>query len=101
MFYTLCVISWILPKDHELYLSYNSCFSNVTLSKFIERLTSQYTLCKGITLPDIRKVNLAKQVIPKKFDYFVCQNSDLHHCIKMSILGPKFVNCCFTIRKYM
>ena len=23
---TLCVHSWILPKDHELYLSYNSSF---------------------------------------------------------------------------
>ena len=66
------VHSWILPKDHELYLSYNSSFLNVTLSKFIERLTSQYVLCKGITLHDTRKeANFAKHVIPKKFDYFV------------------------------
>ena len=76
--FTLRVHSWILPKDHELYLSYNSSFLNVTLSKFIERLTSQYVLCKGITLHDTRKeVNFAKHVIPKKFDYFVFQNSYL------------------------
>ena len=47
--FTLRVDLWILPKDHELYLSYNSSFSNVTLSKFIERLTSQYMLCKSVT----------------------------------------------------
>ena len=35
-------------------------------------------LCKGITLPDKRKkVNFVKHVIPKKFDYFLFQNSDL------------------------
>ena len=47
--FTLLVHSWILPKDHELYLSYNSSSSNVSLSKFI----------------------------PKQFDYFVFHNSDL------------------------
>ena len=50
----------------------------MTFSKFIERLTSQYMFCKGITLPDTRKkVNFARHVIPKKFDYFVFQNSNL------------------------
>ena len=74
--FTLLVHSWILPKDHELYLSYNSSSSNVSLAKFIERLTSQDMLWKGITLPDTRKeVNFAKHVIPKKFDYFVFHNS--------------------------
>ena len=78
MHFNLRVHSWILPKDHELHLSYKSSFSNVTLSKFIERLTSQYMLCKGIRLPDIRKeVNFAKHTIPKKLDYFVFQNSGL------------------------
>ena len=73
--FTLRVHSWILPKDHELNLSYNSSFSNVTLSKFFKWLTSQ---CKGITLPYTRKeVNFAKHVIHKKFDYFVFQNSYL------------------------
>ena len=48
--FTLRVHSWILPKHHELYLSYNSSFSNMTLPKFIEQLTSQYMLCKDITL---------------------------------------------------
>ena len=77
-YFTLRVHSWILPKDYELYLLHNSFFSNVTLSKFIERPTSQYMLCKGITLPDTRiEVNFAKQVIPEKIDYFVFQNSDL------------------------
>ena len=38
--FTLRVHSWILPKNHELYLSYNSSFSNMTLPKFIEQLTS-------------------------------------------------------------
>ena len=33
--FILRVHSWIFPKDHELYLSYNSSFSNVTLAKFI------------------------------------------------------------------
>ena len=48
------------------------------MSKFIGKLTSQYMLCKGITLPDKRKkVNFVKHVIPKKFDYFLFQNSDL------------------------
>ena len=76
--FTLRVHSWIPPKDHEMYLSYNSSSSNFTLSKFIERLTSQYMLWKGITLPDTRKeVNFAKHVIPKKLDYFVFHNSDL------------------------
>ena len=79
---TLRVHSWILPKDHELYLSYNSSFSNVALSKFIERLTRQYMWCKGIALPDTRKeVNFAKHVILKKFDYFVFQNSDLQQSL--------------------
>ena len=69
--FTLRVHSWILPKVHELYLLYNSSFSNVTLSKFIEQLTSQYMLCKGIALPDTRKeVNFTKHVIPKKIDFF-------------------------------
>ena len=50
----------------------------MTLSKFIEQLTSQYMLCKGITLPDTRKeTNFVKHVIHKTFDYFVFQNSDL------------------------
>ena len=48
--FTLRVHSWILSKHHELYLSYNSSFSNMTLPKFIEQLTSQYMLCKDITL---------------------------------------------------
>ena len=35
-------------------------------------------LCKDITLLDTRKeVNFAKHVLPKIFDYFVFQNSDL------------------------
>ena len=33
--FTFRVPSWILPKDHELYLSYNSFFSNVTLPKLL------------------------------------------------------------------
>ena len=41
------VHSWILPVDHELYLSCNSSFLNVTFSTFVERL-SQFTLCQGI-----------------------------------------------------
>ena len=62
MFYTLRVHSWIFPKYHELYLSYNSSFPNVTLSKFIEQLTSQYMLYKDSTLPDTRKeLNFAKR----------------------------------------
>ena len=80
MFYifTLHVHSWILPKDHELYLSYNISFSNVTLSKFMKQLTSQYMLCNGITSPDTRnEINFVKHVIRKTFDYFVFQNSDL------------------------
>ena len=76
--FTLHVHSLVLPKDHELYLSYNSFFLNVTLSTFIERLTSQYMLCRGITLPKTRKeINFVKHVIPKKFDYFAFQKSDL------------------------
>ena len=35
-YFTLRVHSWFLPKGYELYLSHNSSFSNVTLSKFIE-----------------------------------------------------------------
>ena len=82
LYFTLCVYSWILPKDHELYLSCNSSFSNVTLSKFIERLTSQYMLCKGITLPDARKeIIFVKHVIPTTFNYFVFQNSDLQQSL--------------------
>ena len=50
----------------------------MTLSKFIERVTSQYIVCKGITLPDTRKeVNFEKHVIPKYFDYFAFQKCDL------------------------
>ena len=49
----------------------------MTLSKFIEQLTSQYILSKSITLPDTRKeINLLKHIIPKTFYYFVFQNSD-------------------------
>ena len=82
--FTLRVHSWILPKDHELYLSYN------ILSKFIERLTSQYVLCKGITLHDTRKeVNFAKHVIPKKFDYFVFQKFD--YFVFAAGIAPRWV----------
>ena len=88
--FTLPVPSWILPKFHELYLLYHSSISNVTLSKFIERLSSQYMLCKGITLPDTRKeVNFAKHVILKKFDYFIFQKICSNYCIKMSICEVK------------
>ena len=35
-------------------------------------------LCKGITLHNTRKErNFVKRFIPKKFDYFVFQDSDL------------------------
>ena len=40
--FTLRVQSWIFQKDHDLYLSHNSSISNVTFSKFIERLIGQY-----------------------------------------------------------
>ena len=99
--FTLPVPSWILPKFHELYLLYHSSISNVTLSKFIERLSSQYMLCKGITLPDTRKeVNFAKMSFLKKliilnFKTVICSN----HCIKMSILDPNVVNCWFSHQK--
>ena len=76
MNFTVRVHSWILPVDHELYLLYNSSFLDVTFSTFVERL-SQFTLCQGITLPDLRKeINFVKHVLPKKFNYFDYINID-------------------------
>ena len=34
--FTVRVPSWILPVDHELYLSYNSSFLIVTFSTFVK-----------------------------------------------------------------
>ena len=48
--FTVRVHSWGLPDNHELIQSYDVSF-NVTLSQFIERLSS-YKLCSGITLWD-------------------------------------------------
>ena len=76
----------------------------MTLSKFFGRLTSQYVLCKGNTLPDTRKeVNFAKHVIPKIFDSFLFQNSDFQQPLQQDgCLGPKVVSCWFfVIKKYM
>ena len=58
--------------------SYNASFNNVTLSKFIERLSS-YKLCSGVTLPDTRKeINFIKHVLSNKvFDYFDYKTADL------------------------
>ena len=71
------VHSCILPDNHELIQSYNASFNDVTLSKFIQRLSS-YKLCSGITLPDIRKeINFIKHILPKVFDYFDCRTADL------------------------
>ena len=60
------VQSWVLPEKHELIQSYNVSFNNVTLSKFIVRLSS-YKLYNGITLPDTRKeINFIKHDLSKK-----------------------------------
>ena len=60
------VQSWVLPEKHELIQSYNASFNNVTLSKFIVRLSS-YKLYNGITLPDTRKeINFIKHDLSKK-----------------------------------
>ena len=45
--FTVKVHPSVLPGKHELIQSYNASF-NVTLSKFIERLSSN-KLCSGIT----------------------------------------------------
>ena len=68
--FTLRVHSWGLLDNHELIQSYDAAFNNVTLSKFIERLSS-YKLCSGITLPHTRReMNFnIKHVLPKVFDY--------------------------------
>ena len=75
--FTVRVHSWVLPDNHELIQSYNASFNNVTLSKFIERLSS-YKLCSGITLPDTRKeIKFIKHVLSKVFDYFDYKTADL------------------------
>ena len=87
MIYTLLYvfIHGFFEKIMSCIYAYNSSFSYLTLSKFIERLTSQYILCKSITLPDTRKeINFVKHAIPRTllfltqhYDHFVFQNSDL------------------------
>ena len=49
----------------------------MTLTKFIERLSS-YILCSGITLPDtMKEINFIKHILPKVFDYYDYKTADL------------------------
>ena len=68
--FSLRVYGWMLSDDHELYVTYNRSFLNVTLSKFLTHLI----LCDGITTPDPeKKLNSQKYIIPKMFSYFEYQ----------------------------
>ena len=96
--FTVRVHSWVSPDNHELIASYDTSFNNVTLSKFIERISS-YKLCSGITLPDTRKeINFIKHVLRKVFNYFDYKTTDLksNPYFKMNISeqGITFY-CCY------
>ena len=74
--FTLRVYGWLLPEDHELYLSHKRSFLNITLSNFIIELKQKNILCEGITTPDPSKeINFQKHVVPKIFDYSSFQQS--------------------------
>ena len=78
---TVRVNSWGLPDNRELIQSYDTSFINVTLSKFIKRLSS-YRLCGGITLPGTRKeINFNKHILPKLFDHFDYKTADLKQLV--------------------
>ena len=79
--FTVRVNSWGVPNNHELIQSYDISFINVTLSKFIERLSS-YRLCSGITLLGTRnEINFNKHILPKVFDHFDCITADLKQLV--------------------
>ena len=79
--FTVRVHSWVLLDNHKLIQSYDASFNNVTLSKFIERLSS-YKLCSGITLPDTRKeIKFVKHALPKVFDHFDYKTADLKQSV--------------------
>ena len=67
--FTIRVFGWLLNNDHEIYVKYERCFSNVTLSNLVKDLCS-YTLCCGSNLPDEQStMYVQKHVIPCKFSF--------------------------------
>ena len=78
--FTVRVHLWGLSHNHELIQSYDASFNNVTLSKFIERLSS-CKLCSDITLSFTRKeLSFIKNVF-EVFDYFDYKTADLKQLV--------------------
>ena len=91
------------PKAYLSFKEFKQCIRTFALNKFWniaiqEDLVTATFTTSNYVLPTyeifVNNVNCAKRVIPKKFDYFVFQNSDLQQPLHQDeFLRPKVVNC--------
>lgn len=79
LIFKLRYFSWMIPEEHNIYLTYSSSFKNITVSNLIKIITG-YHLCNGITAV---KNSYLSHTVPKIFSLseFNAASSPLHQSV--------------------
>ena len=68
--FTVRVFMWLLPDDHDLYVTHKRSMRNVTLSNLISVLEN-YNICTGITNKSVTRTGcFIKHCIPRRFELY-------------------------------
>ena len=70
--FTIRVLAWCLPINHEIYKSYNSSVKTITVSNLVKVL-SNYRVCEAIKNQQVLSC-CNQHVVFKKTDPFVSNN---------------------------
>lgn len=82
------VYGWMLPESHEIF-SESKSFYLITPSRLI-KFIDNYSICNGIDSADVsNSLNIARQIVPKRFNFVEWRKSDQNHVCEMEYLRSK------------